>query len=290
MTIPATPAATDHTLPRPRRRRVAVFALAGVLAAAGLGTGLAVSLGGSPSPTDSASSSAYDYYQSVIGRYDLGSMMGGSDYGWMMGESGYAWMMGGASAPQWMRGESLPGFVMGGGTDPGTVMGQLFADAPGPRVSPSEASVLGDAVPAGATADRTANRLTFSSTTVHLTVLASPSMPAENFRIAGMTNPTVVVPKGAEVSIEFVNADSDMAHGLVVTAPGAASSWMPMMTAQPVFSGAALWFLGESTLAGMHEGRLSFTASAPGTYQYLCPVPGHAQEGMVGTFIVRSQG
>ncbi len=43
-------------------------------------------------------------------------------------------------------------------------------------------------------------------------------------------------------------------------------------------SGAALWFLGEVTAAGMHTGTLSFTAS-PGTYQYLCPVPGHTQEG-----------
>ena len=33
-------------------------------------------------------------------------------------------------------------------------------------------------------------------------------------------------------------------------------------------------------------GNLSFTAGASGTYQYLCPVPGHAQKGMVGTLIV----
>lgn len=104
-------------------------------------------------------------------------------------------------------------------------------------------------------------------------------MPAESFRIAGMTNSTVVVPKGAAVSIELVNADSDMAHGLVVTASGAASSWMPMTTAPPAFSGAALWFLGESTSAGMHTG----------TYQYLCPVPGHAQEGMAGTLVVSNR-
>ena len=143
-------------------------------------------------------------------------------------------------------------------------------------------------MPAGATADQAANRLTFTSADVHLVVLASPSMPVESFRIAGMTNPTVVVPKGATVSIELVNADSDMAHGLVVTASGEASSWMPMMTAPPAFSGAALWFLGESTSAGMHTGTLSFTAGTSGTYQYLCPVPGHAQEGMAGTFVVSS--
>lgn len=289
MTVTDARPSTDQP-PRPAHRRgLLVSLVAGVLAAAGLGVGLAASLGGiSPSPT-SAANVPFGYYQSVMGRYGVGSMMGGGSYGWMMGQSGYAWMLGGASAPEWMRGQDLPEFMMGGQTDPGIVMGQLFADAPGPRVSPSQARALGDAVSAGATADRAANRLTFTSSTVQLVVLASPSMPAENFRIAGMTNPTIVVPAGAAVSIELVNADSDMAHGLVVTASGAESSWMPMMTAAPGFDGAALWFLGESTSAGMHEGTLSFTASVPGTYQYLCPVPGHAQEGMAGTFVVSNR-
>jgi len=36
----------------------------------------------------------------------------------------------------------------------------------------------------------------------------------------------------------------------------------------------------------MHAGTLTFTAATPGTYHYLCPVPGHAQKGMTGTFTV----
>ena len=77
------------------------------------------------------------------------------------------------------------------------------------------------------------------------------------------------------------------AHGLVIMPAGAASSAMPMMTAAPAFTGAALWFLGEPTAAGMHAGTLSFTATTPGSYQYLCPVPGYAREGMAGTLTVR---
>ena len=61
---------------------------------------------------------------------------------------------------------------------------------------------------------------------------------------------------------------------------------MPMMIAQPAFPGSALWFLGKPTTAGMHAGTLTFTAASPGTYRYLCPVPGHAQKGMTGTFTV----
>jgi plastocyanin len=32
---------------------------------------------------------------------------------------------------------------------------------------------------------------------------------------------------------------------------------------------------------------IAFTATRPGTYHYLCPVPGHAHKGMTGTFTVR---
>lgn len=288
MTLTATPptTATPQEPPRARRRLVALV-MAAVLAAGGLGTGLALSLGGSGNgPASASSGSAYSYYRSVIGRYSPGGMMGGS-YGSMTGPSGYSWMMGAAGAPGWMTGGSLPGFMMGASTDPGTVMGQLFADAPGPRVSASQATALGNQIPVGASVDTAANRISFDTQSVSFAVLASPSMPDESFRSAGMTNPTVSVPVGSHVSIELINADTDMAHGLVITAAGAASSWMPMMSAPPVFDGAAVWFLGEATSSGMHEATLDFTASAPGTYQYLCPVPGHAQKGMVGAFVVR---
>jgi hypothetical protein len=52
-----------------------------------------------------------------------------------------------------------------------------------------------------------------------------------------MTNPTIVVKAGARVSIEVINADPDTAHGLVVTASGATSSWIPMLAARPAFTG-----------------------------------------------------
>lgn len=286
---------------------------AGALGVAGLGTGLGLSLGSGGTVPASATAAPYGFYRSVMGRFASaapsggtggsygpmgggpGPMMGGpagsasggvGSYGWMMDRTGYAWMMGGARAPGWMRGEDLPGFVSGGADGPGSVMGRLFANAPGERMSPAEAKRLGSAPPEGATLDRAGNRVVFDTAAVHLVVLASPSMPSESFRVAGMTDPTIVVPKGARVDVELVNADEDMAHGLVVARRGAASSPMPMMTAAPAFSGAALWFLGEATSAGMHAGRLAFTASAAGTYAYLCPVPGHAAAGMAGAFVV----
>lgn len=279
------------------RKRIAVLAGVAVIAAAGLGVGLAVAASGPASRPATGSTAAaagrtpagpgYSWYHSMMGRYYGGSMMGGSPGRWMMGAGGYRWMMGGAYAPGWMRGGRLPAPMMGSSTDPGKIMGALWADAPGPRVSPQLAARLGGQVPAGARVDQARHTITFTATSIHLVALAGPSGgPDETFRVAGLVNPALIVPVGSRVSIQVINADPDTAHGLVVTASQAKSSWMPMMTAAPAFTGSALWFLGNPTMAGMHAGTLTFTASQPGTYHYLCPVPGHAQKGMAGSFTV----
>jgi rusticyanin len=286
------------------RTRLAAAIAAAALAAAGLGAGVAIATSGPAGHRSQVTSSSgvlggYSWYTSMMGRRygsgSPGSMMGGtsggsmmgSGYRWMMGGSGYRWMTGGLAAPAWMRGHALPGFMMGTSGDPGKIMGSLFAGAPGPRVSPAQAARLGSQAPAGATVNRAANRITFSGATARLAVLASPAGgPDMTFRIAGLVNPAIVVKAGTRVSIEFINADPDTAHGLVVTAGGRASSWMPMMTARPAFPGAARWFLGNPTAAGMHAATLTFTARASGHYRYLCPVPGHTQKGMAGSLIV----
>jgi rusticyanin len=280
------------------RKRISIL-IGAAVAAAGLGAGVAAAVSSSPGttpmgPAGAAVSAAppYSYYRSMMSRYyggSPGSMMGGSGgYMWMMGAAGYRWMFGGAAAPAWMRGAHLPGTMMGTGTDMGHIMGRLWANAPGQRVSPSNAIRMADQVPVGATITA-ANTVTFTGRNVALTAVASPAGgPDETFRIAGLTNPHVVVPAGARVTIHVINADPDTAHGMVITTSHDLSSWMPMMTARPAFTGAALWFLGDPTAAGMHAGTLTFTAANPGTYHYLCPVPGHAQKGMAGQLIVAS--
>ena len=276
------------------RERIGVLAGIAVIAAAGLAAGITVAASGPSSQSAPGGASAgqrYSWYHSMMGRYYGGSMMRGSPGGWMMGHAGYRWMLGGASPPGWMRGGHLPGSMMGTSTDPGKVMGALWAGAPGPRVSPQRAARLGSQIPAGASASRARHTITFTRTSVRLAVVASPAGgPDETFRIAGMVNPQVIVPPGSRVSIQVINADPDTAHGLVVTAGNPRSSWMPMMTTTPAFTGSALWFLGNPTAAGMHTGTIAFTATRPGTYHYLCPVPGHAHEGMTGTFTVTSTG
>ena len=205
------------------------------------------------------------------------------------GYSGYGAMMGGVGAPQWMVGGAYPGAypgtMMSGATDPGRVMGGWLANAPGPRISAGDAERMSAAAPAGATVDQAARSIVFTTTDVRFTALAGPG---DSFRIAGLTNPAITVPVGATVTIQVINADPDVAHGLVVTGQNVASVWMPMMVAAPAFPDAAVWALGEPTAAGLHTATVTFTASQAGSYAYLCAVPGHAQLGMVGRFLVQS--
>ena len=294
------------------RHQIKTLAMTAALAPAVLGTAAAITACGTsghptagaaasarpPAGTQARAQDAYSYYRSMMGRYFGGSMMGGGARGWMMSPAGYRWMTGITDVPGWMRGGHFPAYMMGSGmmgtgtsADPGKFMGRLWAGAPGPRVTPAQAARAGNQIPPGAHIDQAARTITFTTGSVHLAAVASPAGgPDETFRIAGMVNPTIAVPAGAQVSIQVINADPDTAHGLVITKGQGQSSWMPMMTSRPAFTNSALWFLGNPTTAGMHAGTLAFTAATPGTYRYLCPVPRHAQKGMTGTFAVRATG
>jgi rusticyanin len=289
MTITDRTSSAHPPAPSARRplRGVLVAAAAVALLAVGAALGWAAARDDDSPAADfpgAAPSAMRVYYDAMMGRNRWGhQMMGGTSPEQLRGDRGFAWMMGGAHAPGWMHGGSLPRMMMMGNADPGTVMGRLFADAPGDRVSPAQAAALGEQVPPGAVADVEANTLTFTGPTVDLAVIAAS---AHSFRVAGMTNPTISVRVGSTVTLTFVNADDDTAHGLVVTATEPPYAPMPMMTAAPAFTGAAVWFLGDPTAQGMHESTITFTAAESGSYRYLCPVPGHARAGMVGVFAV----
>src|SRR5205823_1138185 len=141
-----------------------------------------------PAPAASAAASAspsYSWYQSMMsGHYGNGTgagtpMMGGfsfGSYGWMMSQAGYRWMTGASAAsPGWMT-AAMPSAMMGGammgsaGSDPGKIMGTLFASAPGPRISAAQATALSGQAPAGAQVSKAANTITFTTTTVRLAI------------------------------------------------------------------------------------------------------------------------
>ncbi len=256
------------------RRRIAFGVVGAVIAAAGVGTGLALA---TSSPNSATASTA-----ALTGTAQAAPP-------WMTSQDGYTGMMNryGGTAPS----HGMPGGMMGrgmyGGTDMGTVMGRVLDTTPVARMSAADATAQARAVPAGAVVDTAHNRLTFATRTVSLTIVAAPDAQAMfRFEVAGMSNPQIVVPTGAYITLRLINADTDMAHGIVVTSSDAAGAWMPMMTSAEAIPGAAIWALGDADSSGAPTETTVFTAATAGTYTYLCPVPGHAQQGMYGTLTV----
>lgn len=169
----------------------------------------------------------------------------------------------------------------------GRMMGTFLSGVQVPRLTRSNVVALGNTVPTGATADRTKNQLVFRTNEVHLTVLASPPWGKDmTFRVAGLTDPTIIVPQGAQVRLRLVNADNDTSHGWLLTPATPPFPYMAMMGTPSAFPGSFALPLGESSPAGMPTETIVFQANAAGRYSYLCPVPGHAQRGMYGVFVV----
>ncbi len=89
-------------------------------------------------------------------------------------------------------------------------------------------------------------------------------------------NPDYVVSSGDEVTFTVTNAGK-LLHSFGVVAA-------------PEDFGGSLW---DSEIGSMNNplrsgesGSVTFTAGAPGNYHYICTVPGHAQQGMSGSFVV----
>ena len=205
-----------------------------------------------------------------------GAVAGGTGPGWFGAQRAADGSGVGGGAPGWGIGGMGPAMMgFGGG-----------AGVAGQPVASDEAASLGAAVPAGATLDRSSNTITFTGTTVALTVLASPSDgPDETFRIAGLTNPTLVMPRGAEVTLRLINADFGMVHNWLITNAQPPFPYVVMMAGTDVF-GAVTPVLAEAVSSGMPSATITFVASVSGRYTYLCSVPGHAQEGMYGALVV----
>jgi nitrite reductase (NO-forming) len=89
-------------------------------------------------------------------------------------------------------------------------------------------------------------------------------------------NPDFVVSSGDEVTFTATNAGKGFHAFGITSSPDDFSN--PLWGSE-IASSAAPLKAGES-------GSATFTAGAPGTYYYICTVPGHASLGMVGSFIV----
>lgn len=125
--------------------------------------------------------------------------------------------------------------------------------------------------------------LTFTGKTARLVAATGPENDMLSYRINGLRNPTLVVPKGATLKILFVNTDGDMAHNLRF---GAWRAVYPNVVDTKNSVGTPP--LPHGTNASRHAEELTLHVPAtPGKYNYFCTVRGHAQGGMRGTLLVR---
>jgi hypothetical protein len=265
---------------------------AAAVAAAAVGSG-AVLATGSAAAAPAVTGATYSWYHATMTSYAAAGPAAATAR--LTSPASYRWLFGnGASAaPGWMTGARAPATVIPSGADPAQFIGLLTASAPGPRLSADGAAAAAAVAPVGAMVSKAASTITFTTSEVSLAILASRSGTDYSFQAAGLTNPKIIVPAGARVTVLFINADADGANGFVVLPARSSSGFAPASTwsepaasGKPAFAGAALWFLGDPSAAGLHAGTVSFTASTPGSYSYLCPCPNHARSGMTGDFIV----
>lgn len=129
--------------------------------------------------------------------------------------------------------------------------------------------------------------------TVTLNVTAGETNANNNWNFNGYYNgnATIVVPQGSEVTINFDNADRQMAHSLGIDTQ---TENFPATyeEATPAFDGAVTsgaTELQEATQSGESES-ITFTASEAGEYSMICYVPAHAVTGMWIYFEVSAEG
>ncbi len=141
----------------------------------------------------------------------------------------------------------------------------------------------------GVRIDRTTNTIEFYGSKILINVIASPENGSMySFGVYGLVNPTIKVRKDALVTIQLINADDDMYHGLVITEGAPPYPYMgTMMFDRPVFFNSYIQPLSYERNGEYRGASAVFIASVSGTFYYICQVIGHASKGMYGKFIVK---
>lgn len=212
-----------------------------------------------------------------LGRFS--AMMGGAGAG---SSSGFSGMMASAMNQYMGNTHAAMGYVGSGG-------GGMMGAASGSVWTPAQVAKLVQQSEQGVTIDRTTNTITYHSTQDLLVPLAAPAalhIKGMQWEIDGLINPKVVVPQGAQITVDLVNADQGYMHGFEVTTARPPFREMAMMQGPAAFSGAFIMPILPETSQGQYHRSTQFTATTAGTYYYICPVPGHAAQGMAGQFVV----
>jgi nitrite reductase (NO-forming) len=134
--------------------------------------------------------------------------------------------------------------------------------------------VVGEAKATGQAAAPTGNKVSFDLNFIESSdfrTLAFNALPGEEGN-----NPELKVKSGDSVTIKTKNAGKSFHSFGVVTNPEDPTTvvWNSAIR-DP-----------NNPLKPNESGEVTFTAGAPGTYYYICTVPGHSLQGMKGSFIV----
>lgn len=132
--------------------------------------------------------------------------------------------------------------------------------------------------------DKAKNTITYHGREVQLVVQSGSGQADGKFAIGGLVNPTIHVPKDANVFLELVNKDEDVAHGIEVTNAQPPYGQMPMMDGG-VLTHAVISPLPNALNNQYPTGQINFQANRSGLYYYICQYPGHAAKGMYGKII-----
>ena len=189
-----------------------------------------------------------------------------------------------AGSEQPSAGSSTQGGVgmMGGG--PGIANG-----APGELVPASRMKAL--AANGRRAIDQRGSTLTYRSRHVTFVALEAPgSRPGMYWQLDGVDGahgPTVSVPAGAIITVDFADGDPGHPHGFELTTAAPPYPRMATMAGRIAAPGAFIMPVPPPEGNLWYAATISFHAPSAGTFYIICPVPGHAQQGMWAKLVVR---
>ena len=146
---------------------------------------------------------------------------------------------------------------------------------PGHREQGMEGKIIvEEPKPAGQAAAPTGTKVSFNLNFIESSdfrTLAFNALPGEEGN-----NPEIKVKSGDSVTIKVKNAGKTFhSFGVVTNSEDSTTLVWNSAIKDP-----------NNPLKPNEEGEVTFTAGAPGTYYYICTVPGHVLQGMKGSFIV----
>jgi plastocyanin len=99
--------------------------------------------------------------------------------------------------------------------------------------------------------------------------------------------PTLTVTAGEEVTLNLENHDTLESHNFAVVPQ---LDDIPTLVALGLLDEEILWEASIDDLSEGESGSVTFTPDTPGSYYYICTLPGHANAGMMGELIVVDEG